>query len=107
MQSETCPPIRQGIRPSTVHPLCREGHSGRCLTEDRRLRGAIPCCATIPTRYAPATTGSPVPRLAESRQLQIRVPVLPSLTPAPAQCCEEPACVPDRPSSERRSAITE
>src|SRR5579862_2548030 len=100
MRSETCPPHRPGIRPSTVYLLCREWQSGQCPVEDRRLHGAIPCCETVPTRYALATTGSPVPRLIESRRLQTRAPVLPSLTPAPARCCEEPACVPDRPSSE-------
>jgi NAD(P)-dependent dehydrogenase (short-subunit alcohol dehydrogenase family) len=30
----------------------------------------------------------------------VPVPVLPFLTPAPARCCEEQACVPHRPSSE-------
>src|SRR6202034_4571759 len=100
MRSETCPPIRPVIRPSTAHSLCREGHSARCPPEDRRLREAIPCCETVPTRYVLATTGSPEPRPTESRRLQIRAPVLPFPTPAPALCCEVPACVPGRPSSE-------
>src|SRR3984893_16513360 len=100
MRSETCPPFRPGIRPSKVYSLCREWHSGQRPIEDRKQHEAILCCVPVPTRYARGATGSPEPRPAESRRLQIPAPVLPSLTQVPAPCCEEQACVPDRPPSE-------
>src|SRR5580693_902241 len=97
MRSETCPPLRPGIRPSRMYSLCREWHSGQCPFEDRKSHEAILCCVPVPMRYAPGVLEQTEPRLAESRLLQIPAPVLPFLTPALALCREEQACVPDRP----------
>src|ERR1700735_17118 len=99
MRSETCPPLRPGIRPSRDYSLCREWHSEPRLFEDRKLHEAILCRVPAPTRYAPGVPGYTDPRPPDWLRLQIPAPVLPSLTRAPALSCEEQACVPDRPSS--------